>query len=187
MSVSFAANLSNLRRERNLTQKTAAEELGISQALLSHYEKGIRECNLDFVIKAAVYYDVTTDYLLGLSESRHGSNELFEQEEIPSDSQIKTKTLLRAFFYLLHQAENENEISEMNFNDFFTLAIKKYISLTHKNDKSMSSLCDFAINTLKSSKKSTQTDTAVTYPLYLKTVDDHAKNLISKKFAKTID
>ena len=39
-----------LRKERGITQKQAAEDLGVSQALLSHYEKGIRECGLDFVI-----------------------------------------------------------------------------------------------------------------------------------------
>lgn len=60
----FAATLSQLRRERGISQK-AAGDLGISQALLSHYEKGIRECGLDFVVKCADYYGVTTDYLLG--------------------------------------------------------------------------------------------------------------------------
>ena len=62
----FAATLSQLRRERGISQKKAAGDLGISQALLSHYEKGIRECGLDFVVKCADYYGVTTDYLLGL-------------------------------------------------------------------------------------------------------------------------
>ena len=68
----FATVLSQLRKERGISQKCAATDLGISQALLSHYEKGIRECGLDFVIKCADYYGVTTDYLLGVSESRNG-------------------------------------------------------------------------------------------------------------------
>lgn len=68
----FAATLSQLRRERGISQKKAAGDLGISQALLSHYEKGIRECGLDFVVKCADYYGVTTDYLLGVSASRNG-------------------------------------------------------------------------------------------------------------------
>ena len=38
-----------LRKERGITQKQAAQDLGISQAQLSHYEKGIRECGLAFV------------------------------------------------------------------------------------------------------------------------------------------
>ena len=47
-----------LRKERGITQKQAAEDLGVSQALLSHYEKGIRECGLDFVVRVADYYNV---------------------------------------------------------------------------------------------------------------------------------
>lgn len=68
----FATVLSQLRKERGISQKKAATDLGISQALLSHYEKGIRECGLDFVIKCSKYYGVTTDYLLGVSDSRNG-------------------------------------------------------------------------------------------------------------------
>ena len=39
----------------------------MSQALLSHYEKGVRECGLDFVVRAADFYGVSCDYLLGRS------------------------------------------------------------------------------------------------------------------------
>ena len=35
----FAVVLSQLRKERGISQKKAATDLGISQALLSHYEK----------------------------------------------------------------------------------------------------------------------------------------------------
>ena len=65
----FSEILSKMRKERGVSQKKAAADLGISQALLSHYEKGIRECGLDFVIKCSKYYGVTTDYLLGVRRS----------------------------------------------------------------------------------------------------------------------
>ncbi len=68
----FPEILTQLRKERGISQKKAAEALGISQALLSHYEKGIRECGLQFVIRCSEYYGVTTDYLLGVSDSRNG-------------------------------------------------------------------------------------------------------------------
>jgi transcriptional regulator with XRE-family HTH domain len=64
---SFAQILSSLRHKRGLSQKKVADELGISQALLSHYENGVREPKLEFVVKVSEYYGVTTDYLLGLS------------------------------------------------------------------------------------------------------------------------
>ena len=65
MTNAFARRMTELRRKKGITQKQAAASLGISQALLSHYEKGVRECGLDFLMKAAAFYEVTTDYLLG--------------------------------------------------------------------------------------------------------------------------
>ena len=41
-----------LRKERGITQKQAAEDLGVSQALLSHYEKGIREWQIIIMFPA---------------------------------------------------------------------------------------------------------------------------------------
>ena len=41
-STEFSRTLSLLRQERGVSQRTAAADLGISQALLSHYENGIR-------------------------------------------------------------------------------------------------------------------------------------------------
>ena len=64
----FPETLSALRRERNISQRCAAAELGISQALLSHYENGAREPGLGFVCRACDYYGVSADYLLGRSE-----------------------------------------------------------------------------------------------------------------------
>ena len=68
---SFSSVLSSLRREAGLSQRQTASELGISQALLSHYENGAREPKLDFVVKACDYYGVTADYLLGRSKDRY--------------------------------------------------------------------------------------------------------------------
>jgi len=66
----FNEILSSLRRETGMSQRRAADGLGISQALLSHYENGAREPKFEFVIKACDYYGVTADYLLGRTERR---------------------------------------------------------------------------------------------------------------------
>ena len=63
----FCRILTLLRKERGITQKQAAASLGVSVSLLSHYEKGVRECGLDFVVRAADFYGVSCDYLLGRS------------------------------------------------------------------------------------------------------------------------
>ena len=75
----FSRTLSLLRQERGVSQRTAAGDLGISQALLSHYENGIREPGLAFVVKACDYYHVSADFILGRTLSREG-NMLTEQE-----------------------------------------------------------------------------------------------------------
>ena len=70
MAESFPEILSRLRKERRLNQRTAAAALHISQALLSHYENGLREPGLSFVDAACRYYGVSADYLLGRSTVR---------------------------------------------------------------------------------------------------------------------
>lgn len=69
----FARSLSLLRQEKGVSQRFAAKDLGISQALLSHYENGVREPGLAFVRKACDYYRVSADFLLGRTMSRDGT------------------------------------------------------------------------------------------------------------------
>jgi len=71
MKSDFAETLKSLRLEKGLSQRRAAEELGVSQALLSHYENNAREPKLEFVVKVCDYYSVTADYILGRVDDRN--------------------------------------------------------------------------------------------------------------------
>ena len=71
MNERFTQALGSLRREKGVSQRQAARELGISQALLSHYENGIREPGLAFVVRVCDYYGTSADYLLGRTDCRH--------------------------------------------------------------------------------------------------------------------
>ena len=73
MATDFSRTLSMLRKEQGISQRKVAAALGISQALLSHYENGIREPGLGFVIKVCDYYHVSADYLLGRTLDREGT------------------------------------------------------------------------------------------------------------------
>lgn len=86
MAMEFNRLITLLRKEHGITQKQAAQDLGISQALLSHYEKGIRECGLEFVVKVADYYGVSCDYLLGRSPERTGTTLTVEDIPAPESS-----------------------------------------------------------------------------------------------------
>lgn len=91
----FSTRLYELRAEAGLSQKEAAAALGVSQALLSHYEKGIREFGLDFLCRAADFYGVTADYILSRSDSRTGLDSSF-LEDISEDSKFSPSTIYRA-------------------------------------------------------------------------------------------
>lgn len=92
MAESFPEILSRLRQERQLSQRTAAAALHISQALLSHYENGLREPGLAFVDTACRYYHVSADYLLGRSAVRSG----FSDTELPASLQRMTDSAMEA-------------------------------------------------------------------------------------------
>lgn len=70
MSTEFSRALSLLRQEKGVSQRIASKSLGVSQALLSHYENGAREPGLKFLAKACDYYDVTADFLIGRTMMR---------------------------------------------------------------------------------------------------------------------
>ena len=73
MPSDFSRTLALLRKEKKISQRTAAGDLEVSQALLSHYENGLREPGLGFVVRAADYYGVSCDYLMGRSMARDGA------------------------------------------------------------------------------------------------------------------
>ena len=77
----FCDILADLRRRKGVSQRKAAADLMISQALLSHYENGAREPGIPFICRACDYYGVTADYLLG----RTGS----ENSRVPDSSAIR--------------------------------------------------------------------------------------------------
>ena len=58
-------NIRSLRIDRGYTQKQIAEYLGISQNTYSQYEIGVLNYPVDAIVKLAVFYGVSTDYLLG--------------------------------------------------------------------------------------------------------------------------
>ena len=181
MSIGFASKISALRREKKITQKDAAAELGVSQALLSHYEKGIRECNLEFVKKAAVYYNVSADFLLGLSDTKHGSRDIFDEADIPSDAQTETTTVLRAFVALMNIAEEEGGEAEKTFNSYFSLAIGKYLERSSSEKKSYNALCDITVNALPKIKTE-----FTTKPQSIKTVESYSSELINSTVNKIL-
>ena len=62
----FATRLRELRNERGLSQNGLSEILNVDQRTISNWEKAVREPDFDMLIRIAKFFDVPTDYLLGL-------------------------------------------------------------------------------------------------------------------------
>lgn len=164
MKTDFSRIISNLRKEKNLSQREASEHLEISQALLSHYEKGMREPGLAFVVRAADYYNVYCDYLLGRSLDKHGSslsaNQIHDTSEDKDNilngsvvAMLQKKLILNSISLLIDvvgRTKNKDLINEVT--SYFHLPIYKvyrYLSKQSVNEKLFSSgeqyfeaLCD---------------------------------------------
>ncbi len=63
----FNDRLRTLRKHKNLTLESLANELGTTKTTLSRYENNKRIPDADFIIKAAQFFNVSTDYLLDLT------------------------------------------------------------------------------------------------------------------------
>lgn len=62
------SRIQQLRQKRGVIQEILAAELGITQQMLSKYERDITLIKVDILKKIAAYFNVTTDYLLGVSD-----------------------------------------------------------------------------------------------------------------------
>ena len=67
--MAIGESLKRFRKEFNLTQTNVADKLGILQQTYYKYENNRVTPSADVVIKLADAYDVSADYLLGLSDT----------------------------------------------------------------------------------------------------------------------
>lgn len=197
MSTSISTRLVELRKDKNLSQKDAATALGVSQALLSHYEKGIRECGLDFLCRASNFYDVSTDYLLGMTDTKMMSDALFVSNEIPQDSEVRMSTVFRSSVYMQERLGVYGRNYASRIRSIYILTIYKvYISAlrqgaipNHEKAKKelapfiSTNLIDHIINSLvfegdNKPKRSEQ------LPKSMDTIINEATKLIDKEIAR---
>lgn len=63
--------LKELRMDKNLSQAKLADLFNISQQAVSHYEKGVRDIDSALLKNLAIFFNVSTDYLLGISDIKN--------------------------------------------------------------------------------------------------------------------
>lgn len=127
MNTNFPRTLSLLRKESGLSQRKVAKELHVSQAVLSHYENGLREPGLEFVANAADFYKVSCDFLLGRTMSREDYT--IKPEDLPDMSEEKDNVLRGSMLAALSKKLVVNSVS-LIFDIVGKAKSKKLISET---------------------------------------------------------
>lgn len=70
MTKSYAKRIRDLREDSDMNQQQIAEILETTQQQYSKYEKEIQEIPIRRMIKLAKIYDVSMDYICGLTDER---------------------------------------------------------------------------------------------------------------------
>lgn len=104
--MAYYPRIRDLREDSDKTQREIADYLGTAYQYYAVYEKGTSEIPFERAIALAKYYNVSLDYIAGLTNDKRGlthSNLTREQqellkaaEELPSDDKTKTIALLKA-------------------------------------------------------------------------------------------
>lgn len=120
-----------LRNEKGITQSDLSNIVGLTPKMISFYELGQRFPPHDIIIKLADYFDVSTDYLLGISDIRNPEKilipyqKLYESEQtypqkgksrdtLPSDSDISSlNNPLEMNLIAMYRCLNEQDKKEV--------------------------------------------------------------------------
>lgn len=98
--MNFSVRLKQLRQKNKLTQGELAKLLGLKPTAISNYESERNEPSFDKLIALSKYFDVTCDYLLGVSDNY-----------LPAGGEILDKDIVEFFdYYQQLTPENVNEI-----------------------------------------------------------------------------
>ena len=67
----YIIRIKNLREDSDKTQQEVADYLGTSQTMYARYERGVNEMPTRHLIKLTKFYNVSLDYLCGLSDIKN--------------------------------------------------------------------------------------------------------------------
>jgi len=121
----FAVRLKQLREDAGLSQTQLAERLGVSRGSVSYYEKDERTAGIDFLAAAANYFNVPSDWLLGLTNTRESENVNIGERTGLSDKAIE----------ILQESRRKSESEPVKYRiprNFDASCIVNYL-LTHSD------------------------------------------------------
>lgn len=110
--MAYYSRIRDLREDSDKTQSELAEYLGTTTQYYGLYEKGANEISFERAILLAKYYNVSLDYIAGLTNSKKGlsngdvSPEIQELVELISSLEESEKTTFNKIMELLHKISN---------------------------------------------------------------------------------
>ena len=111
--------MKELRDQKGFTQARLAQEIGTSQQTISRIEAGKSLIPMDLAINASKYFNVSVDYLLGLTEERHNQairdrlqRSILNYEEIIQDLATLRPEYQSAVHLMIQTLKAEQELSQ---------------------------------------------------------------------------
>lgn len=104
--MNFNNRLKQLRQKHKLTQSELADILGLKPTAISNYESKRNEPSFDKLIALSKYFDVSCDYLLGVSDAY-----------LPIGGEVLDKDIV-SFFNLYQQLDDENSAELRSYADY---------------------------------------------------------------------
>ena len=89
--LNMGERLKQLRINNNLTQRQVGQRIGVAISAVSSYETGVRYPTYESLVKLSRLYNVTTDYLIGLTDRN-----LIDLSELEEDEVALINSMVRA-------------------------------------------------------------------------------------------
>lgn len=137
----FSKRLKELRKNRNMTQKDLANELGVSMGSIGFYENQERTPDIDFLNSVADFFDVSTEYLLGRTDVKSMDLEIKEisnktglsEQSIENIIKIKSSPRNSVFFddEVLCEYSRIDILNYLFIDRFFIMLLDDMCKLIH--------------------------------------------------------
>jgi len=113
----LSTRLTSLRKGKKKTQLEMADYLGITRPAYTAYERGTRQPDYEILQKLADFFEVSTDYLLGRTDSKENNNKILVagQEVTLSPEELKLFEELKKHPVMFHDlaSDPEKKIKEL--------------------------------------------------------------------------
>lgn len=135
MSSEFGKRLTFLRKETTMTQEDLGKLFNVHKGTISKWESGSRTPDIDIIVKIANYFNVTTDFLLGLSDERKPSAKtIYTGKELSDLVPSEWREAIEEIEYLeFYQKMKKDEINPDDLIEFYK-AYKKFEEKTNNEN-----------------------------------------------------